>query len=284
MRIAYIASLARSGSTLMDMMLSCHPRIVGLGEVDGLIDPERRPGYVSGYHRIRCSCGAVLKECPVWGRYGDYLANMKSEAYVAKYKALIEIVTENHGEDVMIADSSKYPSPLSRMLSADWGGEKPDVRVIHLVKDVRSWTLACEAKEKKNGGLLAKVRRFREWRKANEEIESVAAEKGARIMRVGYEELCMYPEHIMRRVLDFLDLDFDDRTLDLSNSDGHIGLGNPMRSHPKKSRKLYYDQRWFTDDEINLVYALYPSIKRYNVTRVYENIIENQGAALFEPM
>ena len=40
-RAVYIAGLAHSGSTVLEMLLSCHPRVCGLGEISAWSEPVR---------------------------------------------------------------------------------------------------------------------------------------------------------------------------------------------------------------------------------------------------
>lgn len=57
-QVVYVCSAARCGSTFTDMFLGGHSRIASLGEVN-FLQQVLRLGQ-------RCTCGAVLLECPVW--------------------------------------------------------------------------------------------------------------------------------------------------------------------------------------------------------------------------
>jgi len=56
----FIASLGHSGSTLLDLMLGSHPRLVSLGEVHATIARAAEKQNV-------CTCGKAADDCPVWG-------------------------------------------------------------------------------------------------------------------------------------------------------------------------------------------------------------------------
>lgn len=58
--LIYIASIGRSGSTLMESMLGAHPQIATMGELH-IWPHELRGGGVRP-----CSCGASVLECPFW--------------------------------------------------------------------------------------------------------------------------------------------------------------------------------------------------------------------------
>jgi hypothetical protein len=110
----------------------------------------------------------------------------------------------------------------------------------------------------------------------NRQLEKIISDNKIQNMRVGYEELCFYTPAILKKVCDFIGINLNKNMLDLNESTGHIGTGNPMRSDNKKSKKIYYDQAWFTDDMINLLYLMRPRIRDYNKKRVYSNLTNRQ--------
>src|SRR3954453_3522671 len=58
-KIIYIAGYSRSGSTILDIMLSSHPEIFGTGELGNLFD------YWSEGIRT-CTCEQIYNRCPFW--------------------------------------------------------------------------------------------------------------------------------------------------------------------------------------------------------------------------
>jgi len=54
----FIASLGHSGSTLLDLMLGSHPRLVSLGEVHATIARAGEP-------QNPCTCGKPAEGCAV---------------------------------------------------------------------------------------------------------------------------------------------------------------------------------------------------------------------------
>ncbi|WP_157268370.1 sulfotransferase [Azohydromonas aeria] len=58
MKVLYVCSAARCGSTLTDMFLGGHPRATSLGE-SNFLAKAIRVGE-------RCSCGALVRDCPDW--------------------------------------------------------------------------------------------------------------------------------------------------------------------------------------------------------------------------
>jgi len=62
-KIIYILSLGHSGSTLLDLLLSYHDKVIGLGEVYSVIGDK--DSNLEQTEDI-CSCGKQMSKCPVW--------------------------------------------------------------------------------------------------------------------------------------------------------------------------------------------------------------------------
>src|SRR5436190_1536245 len=60
-RLVYVASIGRSGSTLLELLLGAHEDIATVGELH-LWPHELRPG---GRH-LPCGCGLPIEACPFW--------------------------------------------------------------------------------------------------------------------------------------------------------------------------------------------------------------------------
>jgi sulfotransferase family protein len=157
-RLVYLASSARSGSTIFDMMLGAHSSAFSLGQIDQLEDWIARDDF--------CTCGRHLGACPLWGailgpepNVGDPLVtpmlNVEGQArkglaisksvvtsgmppevraVVGATWRLLDRVAERTGAAILI-DSSKSLLRLARLDSAT--PPDADVRVVHLVRDLR---------------------------------------------------------------------------------------------------------------------------------------------------
>jgi Sulfotransferase family len=158
--VVYIAGSGRSGSTLLERALGEIPGFVNVGE---LIDLYRRVAD----HGERCGCGQEFAQCPFWSRVGERAGGWQDQklaaardlqgkvarqrwmprllaiplagsafradvaAYGASYLGLYEAITAEAGA-ACVVDASKWPV---QALALARGGL--DVRVIHLVRDVR---------------------------------------------------------------------------------------------------------------------------------------------------
>jgi Sulfotransferase family len=159
--VVYIAGSGRSGSTLLERALGEIPGFVNVGE---LIDLYRR----TAAHGELCGCGQAFARCPFWSRVGERafggwheqkltathrlqgkvarqrhvprllampLAGRRFRAdvagYGASYASLYAGIAAEAGA-ACVVDASKWPVQALALARAGL-----DVRVIHLVRDVR---------------------------------------------------------------------------------------------------------------------------------------------------
>ena len=157
--VVYLAGSGRSGSTLLERTLGALPGWVNIGEA---IDIPRK---VAPFDEL-CGCGQSFSECPFWTRVGRSLEDWdprwlagthalqasvarqrhlpqllasrpggefarRRAAYRSRYAALYRAVAAEAEADVVV-DASKWPS-----LAVALHGGEIDLRVIHLVRDVR---------------------------------------------------------------------------------------------------------------------------------------------------
>jgi hypothetical protein len=184
--LVFIAGSSHSGSTLLDFLLSGHSRFVGLGEIANVIRdddwglPETR--------RRRCSCGRPMAECPFWGAFDRRLPTTSEHSFDRRYRLVLDTFREVFGSDRTPVDSSKY---LPHVLRA---GAIADLRVLHIVKDVRAFTVSQIDNARRKGRRrrspdLRPASLFRRWYRENRKLSRVLAERDIPHLLVGYEEL-----------------------------------------------------------------------------------------------
>jgi hypothetical protein len=159
--VVYIAGSGRSGSTLLERALGEIPGFVNVGE---LIDLYRRVAD----HGERCGCGQEFAQCPFWSQVGERAvggwreqklaatrdlqgkvarqrrmprllamplagARFRADvgAYGESYTGLYEAIAAE-ADAACVVDASKWPVQALALARAGL-----DVRVIHLVRDVR---------------------------------------------------------------------------------------------------------------------------------------------------
>jgi hypothetical protein len=268
-KVVFIASLGHSGSTLLDLILGGHSAIVGLGEVGR---SAASADQASDHRNAICSCGRAAPDCPFWGEVLTRLASEPAAGEQRRYEIVLDTFNRGFGPDRILVDSSKY----LRWLSCLAGIEGLDLRVLFLIRDVRSFAIsaidnvdrkrAAGRSYRATGGFAA----FRRWHQENRKTARFLATSGLPFMRIGYEELCLAPEHLIPQICHFLDIPFEPSMLELARSSSHIVRGNRMR-HDGGRRRLAYDPRWLVRNEWMLPALCCPGIMRCNRQQVYSN-------------
>jgi hypothetical protein len=264
-QIVYISSLTHSGSTLLDLILGGHPRFIGLGEVARFA--ERR---LENSREAICSCGQRMDDCLFWSQVAARFQAHEGLNFEQKYRLVFEIFEEIFGPDAIPVDSSKHLSPLDVLHSSPHF----DLKILYLLKDVRSFTVSrLDNLKRKEGQRWYKRipgQIFWDWYARNRKMRHFFIDRKMEVFQVGYEELCLHPGKIVGKICDFLGETMEPAMLTLQESGSHVLRGNRMR-YQKEKAEMSYDHRWFLRNEWILPAFLFPHIMRYNAREVYRN-------------
>jgi len=280
-RAVFIAGNGHSGSTLLLLLLGAHRRLVGLGDVaasirQNTVAPDR-------FLVAPCSCGRSVAECEFWG---PAAAALPGDSFLAEsYRVVTTSFQDVFGPDRILVDSSRNILPLQALRDTGL-----DVTVVHLLRDVRSWTVSMrdrEARRRRLGprelarrhgwrGLSRWVPRppsyyFRYWYRQNREFRTQLLGMGVPVIRLGYEELATAPRPILTGLCSDLGLQFAEDMLVPGRSNSHIVLGNDMRLERAKLDSIVYDSRWLTRQDWMRPARICRRIMRYNAAEVYSN-------------
>lgn len=266
-QIIYIAGCSHSGTTLLDLLLSTHPGVCGLGEARMLVEDARRPEYTSNADERICSCGHAINQCPLWSRFLDRVKETPDADFGDRYATLIDLFRSVVGPDVVVSDSSKYIGPLRRLIAALRDGDLVDIDlddllVVHLVKDARAYATSMKYRHDLAPWSLAK--RFYKWYAANQKISAFLDDENIASVQITYEQLCFHPDAVLGQIFDASGLVPSEQTGELRAAKAHVGLGNPMRTHDQKSQGIVYDSRWFHEPIVQGLYYLLPGVRSYN--------------------
>ena len=260
----FIASLGHSGSTLLDLMLGSHPRLVSLGEVHATITRFAEPQNV-------CTCGKGAAECAIWGPIHDEWRRRPDRPYAELRAAVVERVHAVYGRDVAPVDSSKH-LPALRAVDPQ---RRRELKVIFLVKDVRSFVASAIDRDlpwrRRHRNLtLYNVMR---WHRGNRNIKAHLKREAFGHFTVGYEELCFRTGPIVRRLCDFLDLPFHESMVAPAGERAHILRGNRMRFDRESRSALAYDARWMTSARTLWAAPWFLPVMGLNRRLVYSNLL-----------
>ena len=179
-KVIYIAGAGRSGSTFLSLLVSQHPQIGNLGQI--------RDVFLAGSRAARCSCGALLQDCSVWGevvsgaegetrRLGKLTEDRVAQIYQSAFGAL--------GVDVAV-DSSKSADLCRRLFRSP----HIDLYCLNLIRDPRavavSWSKVLHSPE-----VLRK--RCQNWADRQRRIEDLFQDRPDRLMQLTYEDLVRDP-------------------------------------------------------------------------------------------
>lgn len=282
-RVVFVAGLTHSGSTILGLALGTARSAIVLGEVVPLLLPGARTLWEDD--RV-CSCGRRLERCEMWAIVRRRLERTSdASSLVARYRTVVEAFGETFGSDAVLVDTSKSVRALDAVREVD----SIDLRVVHLVRDVRSWMVSRESADRRKGrerwrdlvgihgprGLgrrllrLAPLRPFA-WYRGNRALEARADGRHSSC-RIGYEEFALMPDRAAGHLGRELDLEIP-RPVDPSTSTHHIALGNRMRLDPVRTARIAYDFRWFHERGSWVTILAMPWIRGYNERMVYGNV------------
>jgi len=271
-KLLYIASLPHSGSTLLDLMLGGHSKIIGLGEVARFLERD-----LENSRQATCSCGNRMDDCVFWSQVASRLESGSKELTLTeKYALVFEVFDEVYGEEYILVDSSKHRPQLDLLHSSF----QSDLIVAFLMRDVRSATISrIDNLRRKRSGSQGSWLEYRpsyifwQWYLRNKKMQAFFNERNMPVFQLGYEELCLYPRQMLQKVCDFLGEEMEPTMLTLQQSSSHVMRGNRMRYQEDKS-ELRYDHRWFSRREWLWPATMFPNIMRYNAAEVYRNNTE----------
>jgi len=287
--MVFVAGLGHSGSTLLDIMLGCHERFTGLGEIYLQVKPGEERWQRK--HEIQCSCWETMADCPFWGPTIQKLRREPQATLEQRYRTVVDAFFETYGDDQILVDSSKcYPALKIVHQIPDL-----DVKVLFMLKDVRAWVCSIRDSVKlreaftvgqlmrKFGfgvkALAAGINRtstclYYRWYKDNKKFQRFFQRDGVKSFQLGYEELALATPEILAQICEFLEITPDEKMLSLQDSTSHNASGNRMRNQKAKRERIMYDNRWFYRSDWRFPSMLLGQVNRYNAREVYKNTRE----------
>ena len=267
-KFVYIYGLGYSGSTILNILLGTHPKIIGIGEFYTSFK-EKKLDFTG---RI-CSCGEPLDQCNFWSKY-QYIYEEYTQGRISCWKGYKKFLEEfyNNNPDKILVDSSKrrdFFKEIANNLNED---RLIDLRTLYLLRDVRGFSVSLR-KRRDNRDRWGNIFLYQlGWWYKQKKFKNEVEDSYSDYLQLGYEELILKNEKSLKAICNFLDVSFLDKMLEgPSASSSHTCSGNPIRTKSRKN-KLVYDCKWFEDYWVNLSYSLLPFVARWNKKNVYNNI------------
>jgi hypothetical protein len=263
MKVLYINGYGRSGSTVIESLLSADKRIVAVGELRNL--------WLRAGLSYKCSCGSKILDCSFWGgiledflegrsltdfceevdllrlkydriRRFSKVACVKSdegfEEYISLYERLYTKVLEVTGAEVIV-DSSKNPTH-SKILSYSKSIRQFNVQLVrHPRAVVFSWSRKKIRKESSVLEYMPIHKAYKSatlWLLMNKQAESLP---GSLLLR--YEDFVNCPRDFMEKISRLMGFEFSASMTSLVHA-GHTIGGNPVKF--KKDLVISSDDEW----------------------------------------
>ncbi len=255
-KVIYIAGLGHSGSTILDMSLGTLPGVVGLGELKTILDDHSRNRQYTSV----CSCGKKATDCDIWKEVPQLFEGKHSDP--EKIDAIIALLEEKYGKNCILTDSSKNSNNYLKYLH-----EKHDPTVIYLTRDVRSW---CYSRHLATGKPV--VYFILRWLLENLKLRRQLRKMGLKTFNAGYEELALFPEHVLKRIASDAGLAYSDDMLSPAMTKSHIISGNVARADELKRSSWKYDARWLLSRRVLLLSPIFLLVYRMNRRLVYSQL------------
>ena len=214
----FVGGAGRSGTTLMRVMLDCHPRICCGPELKALPAIAKQYQLLTGAHR------------PVMESYSNTLPDVQR-----CFRAFIEGLAENFRRaEGKPRWAEKTPHNVLYMVPL--GEIFPEARFIHLLRDGRDVTcslMTMDWSDPSTGRKVDYVETMtgaaRYWRDVVTEARQQAAHPSltGRVLEVRYEALVTETAATMRQVLEFVGEEWDEAVLSYQRKDRR---GEPVES------------------------------------------------------
>lgn len=276
-RYVFLASNAYSGSTLLSLLIGAHPSIGTVSDVSGARRAKHMASFTCSCGSLMRACpfwsdvdsrlratGAAFSLADFGLGFDDHspkwlghlrVRSLGSSRLEEARDRLFAVVPGNErrmreigARNAIFARAILAASQAEVFVDASKERLRarylqryvdPDLRVIHLVRDVRG---VVESTVRRNKQGLSATDAARRWAKANEAImRSVDTIPPGRRMLLRYEDLCAAPAATISRIFAFCGVDASVDVSELLERQQHL-LGNRMRL--RGTGEIRLDSRW----------------------------------------
>lgn len=294
-KLVLLIGSGRSGSTLIDLIVNMHPKVVGLGELSN---------WNTKVFEEYCACGDIVKSCPFWSKViskvgwsendfkdfreykyqfdtpkkgyvfkiNEHTQSPNFDKFLSKSNEIFSAISEV-SDDSILFDSSKSPQRAFNLSKSDL----LDVKIIHLMRDPRGvmWSFKKSFKKDLKAGLqrdmkgTSLLKSLYSWIAINSRAFSTVKSANVPTLSVNYEAFCANPDHEINRILEFVLGEKPKTGIDLSESmatESHVIAGNRLRM--KKDIVIKPDFDW--KNNLNFfqkafIYSLtFPLLKKFS--------------------
>jgi hypothetical protein len=208
----FVVGVNRSGTTLLRMMLDAHPELTIPPETHFIPEVIRRANHENTRRRLVRS----ITKHPRWGDFGldegEFRARAKQVRPLTAAGAIrcfYELYAEGQGKPRWGDKTPRYMRAMPRIARA-----LPEARFVHLIRDGRDVALSQRERVIDDEDVTMAAMAERWQRRIVAAREGAAEIKDDVYLEVRYEDLVGDTEATLRRVCEFVELDFDPAMLD----------------------------------------------------------------------
>lgn len=224
--VVFVMGLAHCGSTMLARLMNQHPAVLSVGEL-------MRLGPAVGQD-VTCTCGQRMSACPFWA---PRVPLLRQATGLDWRRFGIETYTElaqGAGRAVAFDVSKTLVWRRTR-----WWRDRGEGYVF-LVRDSRG-SLASALRE--NRDLDHQLAKHAKWMKR---LTDYAKRRKDRALVLHYEDLCREPERELRRLCEFLGLEFHAGMLRPADGVAHL-VHASSSGYLKGVNAIRLDERWRRD-------------------------------------
>lgn len=191
----FVVGVGRSGTTLLRLMLDAHPELA--------IGPETQfvPDLIHVDDPVETIIGSRT-----WGDFGldrdEFARRAEGQALSGVLRAFYGLYAEAQGKPRW---GEKTPGYVRDMDSI--AGVLPEAHFVHLIRDGRDVALSRRTRGMGADKPMAKTANL--WRRRIEDARDAATQLEGRYLELRYEDLVADPEPELRRICEFIELNFD---------------------------------------------------------------------------
>jgi hypothetical protein len=222
-QVAFLMGPGHCGSTLVELFLGSHSKVMALGELSSLRTSLSDPGST-------IKCNFCQDNCPYWHHKIElsvlrrYLGKKHKivDSFRSRFeKSLHFYLSERFGSDILI-DSSKSVAWIAAQISQSQPGKNIQPILLYVVRDGRAVVNSYLRKYPERGieGVTL------EWKHKIEEMNAYYRAFAFKKYIVRYENLVLEPVRILRELCELLDIPFEAKMQDYWASDHHTIAGN----------------------------------------------------------
>ena len=212
----FVVGVGRSGTTLLRMMLDSHPAIA--------IPPETHfvPAMIDRFSRLRVTPERVLAAIEAAPQSGLPESGVDPEALLERLReirplnapdsvrAFYTLYAEGAGKERWGDKTPRYVTALAKL-----GRALPEARFVHMIRDGRDVALSTNRRlvELRGSRPVPAERMAKRWRHRILSARRVT-QVADRYFEIRYEDLVLDTEPALRRVCEFVELDYDPAMLE----------------------------------------------------------------------